>query len=73
MSSVLTYKLTGWFSAVFCLWSISLEGPVVVCQHNSAALALVSLFLVGNMLVKVFLILVTDGAKVFREEVQVWV
>ena len=34
----------GWFSAVFGLWNISLDGPAVVSQHTWTQLGLVLLF-----------------------------
>jgi hypothetical protein len=51
------------------LWNISLEGPAVVRQHTEAPLALVPLFHVVNVLMKSLSVLVTDGAKIHREEV----
>jgi hypothetical protein len=51
------------------LWNISLEGPAVVNQQTEAPLALVPLFHVGNVLMKSLSVLVTDGAKILREEV----
>jgi hypothetical protein len=48
---------------------LSLEGPAVVSQHTEAALALVPLFHVGNVLMKSLSMLVTDGSKILREEV----
>jgi hypothetical protein len=59
----------GWFSALCRLWNISLEGPAVVSQHTEAPLALVSLFHIGNVLMKSLSVLITDGAKILREEV----
>jgi hypothetical protein len=59
----------GWFSVVCRLWNISLERPAVVSQHTEAPLALVPLFRVGNVLMKSLSVLVTDGAKILREEV----
>jgi hypothetical protein len=47
----------------------SLEGPAVVSRHTVAPLALVPLFHVGNVLMKSLSVLVTDGAKILREEV----
>jgi hypothetical protein len=54
---------------VCSLWNISLEGPAVVRQHTEAPLALVSLFHVVNVLMKSLSVLITDGAKILREEV----
>jgi hypothetical protein len=51
------------------LWNISLEGPAVVSQHTEAPLVLVPLFHVGNVLIKSLSELVTDGAKILREDV----
>jgi hypothetical protein len=48
---------------------ISLEGPGVVSQHTEAQFALVPLLHVGNVLMKSLSVLVTDGAKILREEV----
>jgi hypothetical protein len=59
----------GWFLALCRLWNISLEGPAVVSQHTEAPLALVLLFHVVNVLMKSLSVLVTDGAKILREEV----
>jgi hypothetical protein len=53
------------------LWNISLEVPAVVDQHTEDPLALVPLFHVGNVLMKSLSVLVTDGAKILREEVSV--
>jgi hypothetical protein len=54
---------------VCLLWNISLEGPAVVNQHTEPPLALVPLFHVGSVLMKSLSVLVTDGAKILREEV----
>jgi hypothetical protein len=51
------------------LWNISLEGPAAVSQHTEAPLALVPLFHGVNILMKSLSVLVTDGAKILREEV----
>jgi hypothetical protein len=51
------------------MWNISLEGPAVVSQHTEAPLTLVPLFHVGNILMISPSVLVTDGAKILREEV----
>jgi hypothetical protein len=51
------------------LCNISLEGPAVVNQHTEAPLPLVPLFHVGNVLMKSLSVLVTDSAKILREEV----
>jgi hypothetical protein len=56
-------------SAVCLLWNISLEDLAVVSQHTEAPLALVPLFHVGNVLMKSLSVLVTDSAKILREEV----
>jgi hypothetical protein len=66
MCFYITYKVT---VVDFLLWNISLEGPAVVNQHTEAPLALVSLFHVRNVLMKSLSVLVTDGAKILREEV----
>jgi hypothetical protein len=58
----------GWFPAVCRLWNISLDGPAVVNQHTEAPLALVPLFHVVNVPMKSLSVLVTDGAKILREE-----
>jgi hypothetical protein len=42
----------------------------LVLQHTWASCALVPLFHVGNIMVKAFFLLVTDGTKHFRQEVQ---
>jgi hypothetical protein len=55
-------------SAVCRLWNISLEGPAVVIQHTEATLVLIPLFHVVNVLMKSLSVLVTDGAKILREE-----
>jgi hypothetical protein len=51
------------------LRNISLEGPAVVSQHTEVPIALVPLFHVGNVLIIYLSVLVTDGAKILREEV----
>jgi hypothetical protein len=51
------------------LWNIPLEGPAVVSQHTEAPLALVLFIHVGNVLMKSLFVLVTDGAKILKEEV----
>ena len=60
-----------WLSPIIGFRYIPLQCPAIVCQHTWGPLALVPLFHSQNVLVKSFIVLVTDFAKIFWEKIQV--
>jgi len=60
-----------WLSPVFGFRYIPLQCPAMVCQHTWGPLALVLLFHSHNVLVKAFVVFVTDFAEIFWKKIQV--
>ena len=58
-------------SLVWLLRSISEERPTVVSQHGSGPLSLISFLHRCSFLMKTFMVLITNHAAVFGEEIQV--
>ena len=57
-----------WLSPVFGVGYIPLRCPAIVCQHTWGPLALVTLIHSHNVLVKSFVVFVTDFPEIFWEK-----